>query len=138
MRQLLAFVFSLLLPLQSLQAATNMPCGLVGMVGHAVTWMDGHVPHPDAHPSVHQHMNHADSGADQVAGDSSASTSDDHCGAHGSAHLDGCCHLVVSLPMQTVSFDLVPLAGGMHGSLAPALLSHTTSGPFRPPRISHA
>ncbi len=130
----MTFVIALLLPLQSLYAVSAMPCGVKGKVSHTPVAMDDRVPALSSDLATHHAKHHTLDLVDLVATDESNSLITSNCLAHESNIFDGCCHLVVSLPVQSVSLAMLAPSNVLHGAPVMTSMPHTTNGPFRPPR----
>ncbi len=135
-RTVLLVVLMLLLPLQSLQAASMALCAPAGQAAHAGHGpaaqppADAHDLHDHGATAAHHH-HHADTGAPAATGDGTTATPADLAG---SADLGACCHVVASLPVQLAALPEVPPSQATPRLQGLPALSHTTGGPFRPPR----
>lgn len=150
-RTVLLLVLMLLLPLQSLQAAGLALCG-PAVAGEHGAHAHAHAPQqPAAAVHAHEHAQHHDHGAATTAhhhhpqadagtaeavlaasvdGAAQATTAD----LGGNPDLGACCHVVASLPVQPAALPAVPPALDTPRLQGLPALSHTTGGPFRPPR----
>lgn len=134
MRLIMAIVIALLLPLQSLYAVSALPCVVTGTASHTPFAMDDRAPDHSSELASHHPKHYTLDLADLVIADESKLFITSDCLAHESNIFDGCCHVVVSLPVQSVLLAILPPANVLHGAPVMASMPHMTSGPFRPPR----
>lgn len=136
-RTFLLVVLMLLLPLQSLQAAGLVLCGPAvpaGQAAHAHGPQQQPVAAAHAHDhgaaTASHHHHHPQAGAPAADGAAQATAPD----LGGNPDLGACCHVVASLPVQPAALPAVPPALDTPRLQGLPALSHTTGGPFRPPR----
>lgn len=134
MRLVLALVIALLLPLQTLYAVSAMPCALTVSASHSPVALEDLVPAIGPGLASHYPKHHTLDLVDSVVNDEINFLKKSECLAHESNIFDGCCHLVVSLPEQSILQAILPPASVLHGAPVMASMPHMTNGPFRPPR----